>query len=128
LANILIIDDEQAVRKMLRMSLIRAGHEVAEAEDGEAGLREFRQNPPDLVITDIVMPGKDGLETIMELWRENPDVRIIAISGGGARISTDLCLEHARIFGAVKTLSKPVDRQVLLSAIDEVLARTADRD
>ena len=107
---------------MLCIALTRAGHEVSEAENGEAGLREFRGNPPDLVITDIVMPGKDGLEIIMELWHENPDVRIIAISGGGTRISKDLCLEHARIFGAIKTLPKPVERQVLLDAVEEALA------
>jgi len=117
---ILIIDDEDQFRKMLRQMLERAGYEVREAADGEKGLQLFRQQPADLVITDIFMPEKEGIETIFELRRDFPDVKIIAISGGG-RIGGLQSLKHAEGAGAERTLIKPFERRELLQAIQNVL-------
>jgi CheY-like chemotaxis protein len=81
--RILIIDDEDQFRSMLRRVLERASYEVVEAQDGNEGIQRCREAPMDLIITDILMPGKEGLETIMDLRREFSQVKIIAISGGG---------------------------------------------
>ena len=116
MAQILIIDDEEPIRIVFRDILERAGHEVEEAADGEQGMIVQRDNPADIIITDIIMPGKEGLKTIMELRREFPGVPIIAISGGG-HIPAEECLYLARRAGAAYTFIKPVTPQELLSAI-----------
>ena len=82
MCKILLVDDEENVRVSLRGVLEHAGYDVLEAEDGVQALRSFRAESPDLVLTDIVMPEMDGLEAIMTMWREDPDVRVIAMSGG----------------------------------------------
>ena len=120
MATILIVDDEAQFRKMLRQMLERAGHEVIEAVDGNEGGRLYRQLRPSLMITDIFMPEKEGLETIMELKHEFPEARILAISGGG-REGDDLFLQHARQFGANSILKKPFERHELLDAVAEIL-------
>ena len=81
--RILIIDDEQQIRSMLRLMLEREGYEVVEAPDGIEGIRVYRRKPADLIITDLIMPNKDGIGMIIELRKEFPDVKIIAMSGGG---------------------------------------------
>jgi YesN/AraC family two-component response regulator len=91
MANILIIDDDQQILNMLSQILKRAGYGVVEALDGKQGLKLYRENPTDLIITDIIMPEKEGLETIMELQRDFPDVKIIAISGGGITLQRTIC-------------------------------------
>jgi len=121
MAKILIIDDDNQFRKMLRQTLEKAGYTVSEADNGNKGIDSFRQAPTDLVITDIVMPDKEGIETIMEIRRMAPSIKIIAISGGG-RIRADSYLDLARKLGATKTFSKPVDRKKLLETIDKVLS------
>ena len=83
MARILIIDDEEKFRKMLRQMLERAGHEVVEAPDGKEGVKLYREKLTDLIITDIFMPEKEGIQTIKELKRDFPEAKIIAISGGG---------------------------------------------
>jgi len=118
--RILIIEDEVQVRKLTRQMLELEGFEVLEASDGDSGLRTFKQNDIDLIITDIIMPGKEGIETILELKREHPDTKIIAMSGGG-RMGPDGYLELARKFGADHTFSKPFDRQELVQAVKELL-------
>lgn len=122
MAKILIIDDEVQFRKMLRQMLERAGYEVVEAADGRQGEKLFRMLLPDLMITDIFMPEREGLETIMGIKREFPDARIIAISGGG-REGDQLFLEQAAQFGAERTLMKPFARHELLHAVAEMLGR-----
>jgi len=82
MSRILVTDDEDQIRAMLRHALESSGHEVLEANNGEEGVRIYQKQPADLVITDILMPEKEGLESIRELRRLNPAVRIIAISGG----------------------------------------------
>ena len=121
MARILIIDDESSVRKVLRHMLERDGHEVVEAPDGHMGLRLYREHPTDLIVTDILMPEKEGIETILELRKTSPGVRILAISGGGRMSKYDL-LETAEKFGVAKTLAKPFERQEFLAAVQEMLA------
>lgn len=115
--TILLIDDDDLFRKALRLTLERAGHVVVEAIDGNAGLRCYRSRPFDLVITDLIMPGKEGLETIRELRSMDAGVNIIAMSGGG-RIDARDYLTMAKAFGARRVLDKPFSEQDLLQAID----------
>lgn len=118
--RILVIDDDDHVRSMIRYILERTGYEVVEAEDGEVGTRLYRTQPCDLIITDIFMPEKEGLETIRELVRDFPEVKIIAISGGGMTGALSY-LALARSFGALRTIAKPFDRHELLAAVGELL-------
>src|SRR5437762_3486227 len=108
MARILIMDDEAPIRSLLRRALENAGHEVREAANGTEGIMSYRESPADIVIADILMPEKEGLECILELKQLNPAVCIIAISGGSARSQLDV-LAIARHFGARRTFSKPFD-------------------
>ena len=83
MARILIIEDDEMMSKMVAQAIQNQGHETIQAADGDEGLRLFRENPTDVVITDIPMPEKEGIATIHELKREFPDAKIIAVSGGG---------------------------------------------
>jgi CheY-like chemotaxis protein len=120
MARILVIDDDEQVLDMLYESLTREGYDVMRASNGEQGLRLYRQDPVDLIITDIIMPEKEGIETIIELRQDFPDVKIIAMSGGG-RIGTKDYLHLAKIFGVQRTFTKPVAREQLLDEIKELL-------
>src|SRR5665213_3241891 len=88
-AKVLVIDDDHLVRRTISRILQTGGYRVALAEDGAKGVAKFRSERPDLVITDIIMPEKEGIETIIELLRDNPQARIIAVSGGGRLGSMD---------------------------------------
>jgi DNA-binding NtrC family response regulator len=118
--RIVIIDDEEPIRRLLRLALERAGYEVATASEGNAGLRSCRESKTDLVITDLVMPEKEGIETIQELRRVYPDIKIIAISGGG-QISPVSYLSIAERIGANRTFEKPIDTKALVTAVGELL-------
>lgn len=119
---ILVIDDEKYVRAALRGILEYAGYGVVEAEDGEQGIGLIETDSTSMVITDIFMPVKDGIETIIELRREHPDVKIIAISGGGPLpLNMRGFLTEAEHLGADKTLSKPFGAHELLSTVKDVL-------
>jgi len=120
MALILIIDDDNQFREMLREMLERTGYEIVEASNGKEGLKLYRENPTDLIITDIIMPDKEGIETIIELRRDFPDVKIIAISGGGHN-HAEHYLFMARIFGVQRTFAKPIARKELLKAVRELL-------
>ncbi|MFH1679321.1 MAG: response regulator [Candidatus Eisenbacteria bacterium] len=124
MARILIVDDDEQVRTMLRITFEEAGYEAGEAPDGSAAIRRQRENPADLVITDLIMPEKEGLETIMDLRKEWPGARIIAISGGGRLVPGDYLL-HARRLGANRVFRKPIDRKKLLGAVRELLEEAA---
>jgi YesN/AraC family two-component response regulator len=119
--RILIIDDDFHVRDMMERLLRRAGYDAQLAENGVEAVKMHRENPMDLVITDIIMPEKEGLEIITEFRRDYPAVKLIAISGGG-RIGPANYLKMARLLGAERTFAKPVDTSQLLSAIGELLA------
>ncbi|MEN8229668.1 MAG: response regulator [Bacteroidota bacterium] len=118
--KILIIDDEPHILLMLKKMLERAGYAIDLASNGNEGLNIFNQNPSDLVITDIIMPDKEGLETIREMKRIQPDLKIIAMSGGG-KISAENYLETAKIFGASRIIEKPFTQQLMVSAVNELL-------
>ncbi len=120
MARILVIDDEQYILLMLKKMLEKAGYDVDIAINGEEGLRYYEKYPADLIITDIVMPEKEGLETIRELKNHNPDIKIIAISGGG-RVDAKEYLESARLFGASKVFSKPFAQGEIVNAVQELL-------
>ncbi len=121
MASILVIDDDEQVRDVVCQMLKGAGYEVAQASDGKIGVNLYKNVPADLVITDILMPNEDGLEAITELKKDFPDVKIIAMSGGGRVVNSDF-LNIASSFGAMKTLKKPFDKEELLSAVESVLA------
>ena len=118
--RILIIDDEPQIRSMLTLMLEREGYEVVEAPDGVDGIKIYRQNPADLIITDLIMPNKDGIGMIIDLKKEFPDVKIIAMSGGGLN-KPDGYLKGAKKLGAACTLTKPIDREKMLEAVREIL-------
>ena len=120
MARILIIDDEPQIRSMLRLMLERVGYEVAEAPDGIEGIRRYRENPADLIITDLIMPNKDGIGMIIDLKKEFPKVKIIAMSGGGVN-RPEGYLDGAKKLGASRTLTKPIDRDEMLKAVKETL-------
>ncbi len=119
--RIILVEDDHQVRAMLRETLVQEGYEVAEAANGKEGVALFREHPADLVITDIIMPEQDGVETIHMLRRDCPSVKIIAISGGSPNIRGDYLLGTADALGAVRTFHKPVDVAQLLSSIEELL-------
>lgn len=120
MARILIIDDEPQIRSMLKLMLEREGYEVVEAPDGVEGIKVYRQNPADLIITDLIMPNKDGIGMIIDLKKEFPDVNIIAMSGGGLN-KPDGYLKGAKKLGAACTLTKPIDREEMLKAVKNIL-------
>jgi len=121
MACILIIDDEDLFRVMLRKFLEREGHTVVEAADGKEAIQKYKEATVDLVITDILMPERDGIETIVSLRREHPHLKIIAVSGGGDTGKLDF-LPAAQHLGAVRTFKKPFDRREFLDAVSEILA------
>jgi len=121
MSRILVIDDDEQVRALLSEILRRAGHDVAEAVNGADGLAQYQARPADLVITDLIMPEKEGVETILELRKAYPTVRIIAISGGGRAGPRNL-LPIAAAVGARRVIVKPFSRQEILEAVRESLA------
>lgn len=114
--RVLIIDDEDNLRHILRRMLEQEKHEVVEAPNGRAGLTIFRRQPFDAVITDIIMPEKEGVETIMEMRALKKDVRIVAMSGGGRGMNLDF-LKMAKQLGADATLPKPFRKEELLACL-----------
>ena len=118
--KILVIDDEEQMRDMLQRLLEQRGYEVMKAPNGKVGARLCKEEQIDLVITDLLMPEMDGIETIMELKRELPDVKIIAISGGG-RIGPEDYLKMANSLGARYTFTKPFSTKELLEAVKDLM-------
>lgn len=118
--KILVIDDDDQMRVLLRQVMEWSGYEVVEAENGRRGMQQQRKHAADLVITDLIMPEQEGLETISGLKKEYPQVKIIAISGGG-RIGPEAYLPAAQELGADKVFSKPFDVRELATAVRELL-------
>ena len=119
--SILLVDDDEQLRRMLKTVLQEAGHQVNEARNGNEALEIYNVAPTDLVITDLVMPDKEGLETIIELRRTHPDVKIIAMSGG-ARTGVHNYLDLAKKLGANYILEKPFSYQEILTGIQMVIS------
>ena len=118
--RVLIIEDDSFVQNMLKQTFERAGYVVETAANGRIGIQLYTTNPHDVVITDLIMPEMEGIETISSLRKGNPNVKVIAISGGG-RNSPDDYLHMASKLGASRTFTKPVDRNALLEAVAELL-------
>lgn len=120
MARILIIEDDDLLRGVLARSLEMCGHSIVQASNGQEGLDLYRAAPSDLVITDLVMPVKEGVETIVQLRQRAPQLPIIAMSGGVA--NSNVYLTIAAKIGARRVLAKPFTPRQLLDAVDEVLS------
>ena len=118
--RVLIIDDEPTILLMMKKMIERAGYEVDLASNGLNGIAMLEKGNFNLVITDIIMPEKEGLEIISELRRDYPDIKIIAISGGG-RLSPEGYLVSADLLGADRVLKKPFEKKDLVGAIDNLI-------
>ncbi len=118
--SILIIDDDALFRGMLKRLLEREGYSVVEAEDGNYGIKRFQQATPDLVVCDMIMPDKEGIETIIAMQKINSGVPIIAVSGGG-RAGPESYLPLAKAMGARNCFSKPFDNQEFLEAVSSYM-------
>ena len=121
MTKILVIDDDAVVRTTIEQILEVAGYQVLCAEDGVRGMAVFRDEAPDLIITDIIMPEQEGIQTIAEMRKEKPDAKILAISGGGRVANTDF-LRIARALGAMGALAKPFDADEFLTVVKNCLA------
>jgi CheY-like chemotaxis protein len=118
--SILIIDDDDSLRDSLRWTLHKEGYTIMEASEGGRGLKQLERSPVDVILLDMFMPDKDGLETIGVLRRTHPGIRIIAMSGGGFKGTVDV-LHVAKKQGVRRTLAKPFTREQLLDALREEL-------
>ena len=126
MARVLVIDDDPQIRHLLRTVLEQAHYQVGEAPDGAVGLRLFKEQRFDLVITNIFMPEKEGIETITDIRAEDQHTPVLAMSGGGSSGGTDV-LQTAMAFGATATLAKPFDIDVLTARVDELLRGSASQ-
>lgn len=120
MAKILVIDDEALLTRSLGVILTKAGHTVVTADNGKAGLETFAREKPDLVITDIIMPVMEGIEAIQELRARDPNLPIIAVSGGGRTKNLEF-LRIAEKLGANAALGKPFSKDQLLEAVGKCL-------
>lgn len=120
MALVMVVDDDVQVRQLLGQVMRREGYEVVEADDGEIALRLFREQPADLIITDLLMPNKEGLELMQATRRISPNVKLIAFSGGG-RVDQNACLKFAEGMGADRVFTKPVPLAELQQAVAELL-------
>src|SRR3989475_1715744 len=120
MARILVIDDQEAIRRIVRRSLEQEGHQVMDASDGEMGMQVLARHGADLVITDIFMPGQDGILTLRQIRKQFPAVKVIVISGGDSTGLLDL-RHDAELLGAVKSLQKPFTSAELVETVRDVL-------
>jgi CheY-like chemotaxis protein len=132
MTKVIVIDDEEDIRIVLKEIFLREGFEVEVASDGNEGMNLLREHGADLVITDIIMPGSDGVETAYDIRMEFPKTKIIVMSGGGnaaalgyeaTAITTTAYLASAAAIGADLTLTKPFDREELVRAAKELTSR-----
>ena len=121
MAHILVVDDDDQLRTMLQHMLERLGHEVTLASNGNEALALYRQKQAEVIFLDLIMPGKEGIETITDLRREFPCAKIIAMSGGG-RMGPQNYLDLASKLGALRTMSKPFTFAQVQQVVEEVLA------
>jgi DNA-binding NtrC family response regulator len=122
MASIMVIDDDIQVRTILREMLEGDGHEVREAGNGSDGIKAFRKRSADLVLCDIFMPEKEGLQTIREMHDEFGRVKIVAMTGGHPQFRQVDVLHLAKKCGAVAALHKPIERRTLVDTLEEILA------
>ena len=123
MASVLLIDDDPAARRLFTDVLAREGHSVRASPDGQVGLQQFKQARPDVVVTDLIMPNREGIETIRAMRAFDPSVPIIAISGNaGAKFMN--FLKVAKLSGAVLTLEKPFRPEELVGAVNTALGKS----
>jgi DNA-binding NtrC family response regulator len=120
MARIIVIDDQEPIRRIVRRALENEKHQVFEADDGEAGMKLLHSEPVDVVITDIFMPGWDGIQTLREIRKRYPAVKVIAMSGGDSTGMLDL-RKDAELLGAVKSLQKPFTAREIVELVRAVL-------
>jgi DNA-binding NtrC family response regulator len=123
MAKILLVDDEEQLRSMLKIVLEDAGHEVEEAGNGKEAAEKYQRRPVELMVTDIVMPDEEGIETIIKFRKSHPNAKILAMSGGGRKGRLDY-LELAQKFGAHGTLAKPFSNSEFLTKVSIVLQQS----
>src|SRR6266508_3819351 len=120
MARIIVIDDQEPIRRIVRRALEKEGHEVLEASDGEIGEQLLERSPADVVITDIFMPGQDGIVTLRQIRKRFPAVKVIVISGGDSSGMLDL-RQDAELLGAVKSLQKPFNAREIMDKVRAAL-------
>ena len=120
MARIIVIDDQEPIRRIVRRALENDGHTVFDASDGEAGMALLEREPADVVITDIFMPGMDGIQTLREIRKRFPATKVIAISGGDSSGLLDL-RHDAELLGAMKSLQKPFNARDIVELVRSVL-------
>ncbi len=125
MASILVIDDQEPIRRIVRRALENERHAVLDASDGELGMQILERETVDVVITDIFMPGLDGIQTLREIRRRFPAVRVIAMSGGDSTGLLDL-RKDAELLGAVKSLQKPFTAREIVDVVRAVLGGKDD--
>ena len=121
MARVLVIDDQESIRRIVRRALEIEKHQVMDASDGEMGMEILKRHGADVVITDIFMPGQDGIVTLRQIRREYPDVKVIVMSGGDSSGMLDL-RKDAELLGAVKSLPKPFTAREIMDLVRSVLA------
>jgi CheY-like chemotaxis protein len=126
MARVLVVDDVPVVRLVIAKILRRAGHIVQEAGNGDDALASFKAGKPDAVVTDLWMPGSDGLSLIHALKEGFPGVAVIAMTGGSPRDSQELSLRKAQDAGVTLILEKPIDKNELVAAVGQALASIAE--
>lgn len=125
-AKIMIVDDDPVLRMVAGEMLRQSGYEVSEAEDGEVAIRKLELAPVDLVIVDMLMPNKEGIETIREIKTKWPKTRLAAITGGGRGLQSDYLLRVAKTFGADSVHQKPPRATGFIEIVDEALGRSGE--
>src|SRR5712672_3319743 len=120
MARILVIDDQESIRRVVRRALEQDGHEVFDASDGELGMEILESQSFEVVITDIFMPGQDGIVTLRQIRKRFPAVKVIVISGGDSTGMLDL-RRDAELLGAVKSLQKPFTTREIIDLVRSVL-------
>src|SRR5919106_6088343 len=120
MARILVIDDQESIRRIVRRALEQDGHEVVDASDGEMGMAMLAHHSVDVVVSDIFMPGQDGILTLRQIRKQYPAVNVIVMSGGDSTGTLDL-RRDAELLGAVKSLQKPFTAREIVDLVTSVL-------
>ncbi|MEA2714244.1 MAG: two-component system, OmpR family, response regulator CpxR [Gemmatimonadales bacterium] len=123
--RILVADDDPSIRRTLQIGLGKAGYEVIEARDGEEAARLWRENGVDLIIADIYMPNKSGLQLIMELRAHNSTIPVIAMSDGGRNKNLNPLI-YSEVLGSVRTIAKPFSLEDMAAMVKEELAKNPE--
>ncbi len=126
MANILIIEDDEDIRRVLKKILETAGHKVTVAPNGKVGIESYREERHEIIITDMIMPDMEGVETILHIRSDCPEAKIIAISGGGPSRNASTCLTIGELAGAIKTLAKPFGSKQIIEAVRELIDEQED--